>query len=371
VESMGACAGLDEHLRRHAGGRCMRPAGSRRLGDSCARPTCERRQPPPDGRSPPPPPRRISSCVPGRRRQPDGGDAERVERLQLALIGDGIAVRVLPHDEIVERRVAGVDDAVGIAVVERQLGKAGDVVVPEQLRHVVDQPVGIKVDGEQPVIAVDPAGRLGEEIAVHVEEPAGEADGGELQPVAVEVEHQRIDAADAVLGEEVLQRQMHEGPQIVVRRRGDAFGEILQPIGVDLDAAGTDAGGQVLRVGQRIAVAVGEIHKVRCAVARISDPADAHLAIIIERNLCLAPETVGKGRLRFANDGCQYEHLAIRHYQFVTPGSVDDLSAGAPVDDVLVVVGAGIDRRPVAAPHLVRGNPPRARHHRRRPCRYA
>ena len=116
-----------------------------------------------------------------------------------------------------------------------------ETVRAEELRHVVDRAVRVQVDREQPVVAIDPAGRLSEEIAVHVEErPRPER--RKLQPVAVEIENERIDPADFTFREEILQSALHELPDRSIVGRGDALRHSQQLIRMNLDLPDTNAG---------------------------------------------------------------------------------------------------------------------------------
>ncbi len=82
---------------------------------------------------------------------------------------DAVAVEVAPDPQGSERGVGCRDLAVGVGIERRKRRKAGGLGVAEQLVDGVDRAVGVEVAREQAVVALDPAGALGESVAVDVE----------------------------------------------------------------------------------------------------------------------------------------------------------------------------------------------------------
>ncbi len=122
----------------------------------------------------------------------DADDAELIERLQLARIGDAVAVEVLPDLQLGPQHVRGRDLAVAIGIELRQLGEAGLPDAAEHLRDVVDSAVAVDVPDQEAVVALQPAGAFGEQIMVDIEIDRTHAEIGRLDAVAIEIDHQRI-----------------------------------------------------------------------------------------------------------------------------------------------------------------------------------
>ena len=147
-----------------------------------------------------------------RRSQGDRGDAGLVERLQLAHIGDRIAVGIDPHAELREDRVRRIDHPVGVGIVGGERLEArlhtlveGDHPVAvevaattgtraaEEFGDVVDRSIAVAVEGEKPVVRAHPAGLLGKAVAVDVEARRHRRPSRQADTVAVEIEYQRVD----------------------------------------------------------------------------------------------------------------------------------------------------------------------------------
>ena len=129
--------------------------------------------------------------------QVDAGDAGLGQGLQFAGIGDAILVQVAPDANIGELGVKAAEEAVVVAVEVGERGKAAggflavghDGVDAEEFVAVVDQTVAVLVEGEEGVVALDPAGAGLDAVTVVVEEDlggGGDADG--FHAVAVEVD---------------------------------------------------------------------------------------------------------------------------------------------------------------------------------------
>ena len=135
-----------------------------------------------------------------RRRHPDIGrrkrdrhDPQRFQTEQLARIRDRIAVEVAPHPQLGPHRIGRVDDPVTVRVQSRKVGDGRPAGAAEHLGDVVDPPVPVQVAHQETVIAVKPAGLLRETVAVEVEPHPGVLHRHRLDPVAVEVDDQRVD----------------------------------------------------------------------------------------------------------------------------------------------------------------------------------
>ena len=79
------------------------------------------------------------------RGEADGGDAGGGEGLQLAGLGDAVAVEVAPDLQVDEGGVAGVDDVVSVAVEQAERGEAVGGGAAEELIAGFDEAVGVEV----------------------------------------------------------------------------------------------------------------------------------------------------------------------------------------------------------------------------------
>ena len=139
--------------------------------------------------------------------QRDRGDAERGERLQFAGVGLRVVIGVDPHAQIVEIEMAGRD--VGPRCRAREAGRAGlreagerrDAVDESSavemdrdgFLYAVDLAIAVEIERENAVLVGDPAGLMLLAVAERVEEDVLLDPARQLDAVAVEIEHQRID----------------------------------------------------------------------------------------------------------------------------------------------------------------------------------
>ena len=134
------------------------------------------------------------------RERRDGLGAGVIEGEQLARIGLAVQVEIAPDAQAAEIRIERIDDAVAIAIEQRKLGETGDIRSAEQLGAVVDQPVAVEVARQQPVAGQHPADPFGKPVGVEIEAGRHPRQGGEFnRPIAVEIEHQRIDARERIV----------------------------------------------------------------------------------------------------------------------------------------------------------------------------
>ena len=129
----------------------------------------------------------------------EGSDAEASKRVQLARIGDAIAVGVDPDPQLAPDRILCVDDAVMVGVIVLKCLKAihgqdsglqaGRIA--EQLAAVIDLAVVVDVPNQQPVGRRDPTGLFGKAGVVKVEISTVRIAVGRRDAVAVEVENDR------------------------------------------------------------------------------------------------------------------------------------------------------------------------------------
>ena len=134
----------------------------------------------------------VHDLVRRRGAQPDGRDAEGGQRVQLALPGLAVPVRVRPDPQARIGGVPAVDDAVPVRVERPEVAEAVAGAGAEKLgrrdRPVV-QPV---VEDQQPHAGPDPA-RMGREaVGVEIEMRVRPGQGRELDSGPREVQHQRV-----------------------------------------------------------------------------------------------------------------------------------------------------------------------------------
>ena len=124
----------------------------------------------------------------------DRDDAMVGEAGQLARIGDAVAIGILPDPQIGIGGVGGVDAAVAVLVEPCEGGEAAAParLVAEQFGGIVDRAVAVAVECEQAVIGADPAGGFSEAVGIDVESHRVVAAIGDLHPVAVEIDDQRV-----------------------------------------------------------------------------------------------------------------------------------------------------------------------------------
>ena len=122
----------------------------------------------------------------------DRGDAERIEGVELPRIGDAVLVLVAPDTQGAKDAIGDGDREITVVVEVAQHLEAGDAGAAEHLSAVADQPVAVEVADEEAVIAADPTVELGEAVDIDVEMHAALIGARRLQPVAVEVEDDRV-----------------------------------------------------------------------------------------------------------------------------------------------------------------------------------
>jgi hypothetical protein len=145
--------------------------------------------------------------------QPDAGDAGLRQRLQLTRLAHAVLVQIAPDAQVAELRVFGIEHAVtrahrgaahGAAHIQlAQRGKAvgglgavgQDGLITKQLAPGIDQAVAVAVPHQHAVIGPGPSGAGLDGVAIGIKQHAI-GQWGDLQPVAVEVEDQRVDVDD-------------------------------------------------------------------------------------------------------------------------------------------------------------------------------
>lgn len=79
-----------------------------------------------------------------------------------------------------------------VAVILRQHGEPILRIAPEEFVAVIDFSVAVLVLNQQPLARADPAGRLGEAVAVHVKEDTRGRCSLQSEPATIKIDHQRI-----------------------------------------------------------------------------------------------------------------------------------------------------------------------------------
>ena len=128
------------------------------------------------------------------RRSVEAGDTQLVECEQLARIGHRIAVDVPPNPQAGPDQVGTGDLAVAVRIDRRKLPEARLADPAKHLRNVVDAAVAVGVEHEKAVVALEPAGALGEPIAIDIEVNIRIANPDCLDPIAIKIDDQRIGA---------------------------------------------------------------------------------------------------------------------------------------------------------------------------------
>lgn len=111
--------------------------------------------------------------------------------VQFASVGFMVFVLVLPDFELGKARVAGIDGAVVIAVEGLEPGEALPYGAAEQFGAVVDAAVAIGIQGEETVFTGEPAGTDRSAGVEQVEGALSLTQGGGVDAVAIEIQHQR------------------------------------------------------------------------------------------------------------------------------------------------------------------------------------
>ena len=154
--------------------------------------------------------------------QADRDDAGIGQARELARIADPVPVQILPDLQQGEVRIGRIDDTVAVGVQNSQFREAGDVRCPEQLGDIVDRAVAVPIQDQEAIVRPQPTGLLGEEVTVQVEVNLASSERGELQAVAIEIQHQRIlrrqnahpleDVAQHISKRRCLERLLGEQP---------------------------------------------------------------------------------------------------------------------------------------------------------------
>ena len=158
----------------------------------------------------------VATGIGGDRGEADRDDAMVGEAGQLARIGDAVAIGILPDPQIGIGGVGGVDAAVAVLVEPCEGGEAAAParLVAEQFGGIVDRAVAVAVECEQAVIGADPAGGFSEAVGIDVEGDRAAAAIGDLYPISVEIDDQRV-------AEQVVPQP---GPQRSTQRAADHAG---------------------------------------------------------------------------------------------------------------------------------------------------
>src|SRR5262249_16802546 len=119
---------------------------------------------------------RVAVDAAGRRGYPgkiDARDAQAGQAVELAGIGDAVAVGVEPDLQCAPRAVTGVNLEIVVRIQRHQLGKAILARGAEHLSDAVDGAVCVEVPYEKTGVAAGPGGLLGEPAVGHVKESRG------------------------------------------------------------------------------------------------------------------------------------------------------------------------------------------------------
>ena len=124
--------------------------------------------------------------------QRDRGNAELVERLEFAAVGDTVAILVLPDAQGRPDRVGVIDGQVKVGVVARQVCVTTTEAGAKHFRDVIDLAVAVAVQHQKSIVALEPTAVLGEQVVVEVEIDLAIVLCNRLDAITIEINNQWV-----------------------------------------------------------------------------------------------------------------------------------------------------------------------------------
>ncbi len=154
-------------------------------------------------------------------------DASLGQRAQFVSLADAVLIEILPDLELAETRIAGVERAVAVGVERDETFqirlRARHIAGKRNLAAPADRAVAVAIEREQRVVFAHPAGLDREGVVAHRVGHFRLVDRDELEPVVVQIEHDRLHVrrvAPELDGDQIAR---------VARRIARPNGEVVKP----------------------------------------------------------------------------------------------------------------------------------------------